>query len=71
MDLVLVDASQEYDYLRSDTEQAMKMLQELRVILWHDYPRAPRVARYIGEIARDIPIYRLAGTCLALYRALS
>ena len=70
MDLILIDASHEYDYVKNDTEQAIKMLRKQGVILWHDYPRAPGVARYVDEIAHHVPVYRLSETSLAMYRAL-
>ena len=70
MDLILIDASHEYDYVKNDTEQAMRMLRKDGVILWHDYPRASGVARCVDEIAHHVPVYRLSATSLAVYRAL-
>jgi len=70
MDLILIDASHEYDYVKNDTGQAMKMLRKPGVILWHDYLRAPGVTRYVDEIAHHVPVYHLSETSLAMYRAL-
>ena len=69
MDLVLVDASHLYDYVKNDTEQAFMMIKQSGVILWHDYPRGRDVARCLDDLASRMPIHHLTGTSLALYRS--
>ncbi len=48
MDLVFVDGSHSYDYVKKDTETALKLLKpEGGIILWHDYG-----SRYWKDLTR-------------------
>jgi predicted O-methyltransferase YrrM len=71
-DLVFVDGSHAYSYIRSDTEKALRMLKPGGILLWHDY-RGPwdekDVYRYLNELRRDYPLVRLNRTSLIAYRA--
>jgi predicted O-methyltransferase YrrM len=69
MDLVFVDASHSYSYVRSDTEAALTMLSETGTIVWDDYTHYAGIHAYLNELAPslDRPIYHLLGTRLALY----
>ena len=69
IDLVYVDASHSYSYVRSDTEAALAMLSETGTIVWDDYTYYPGIYKYLNELAPslDRPIYHLLGTRLALY----
>ncbi len=69
IDFIIIDASHEYNYVKNDTEQAMKMLKKPGVILWHDYPNASGVVQYVEEIAREKQVYLLDDTHLAVYIA--
>ncbi len=53
MDLVFVDGSHSLDYVRSDTENALKMAKPgSGVILWHDYGNEfPDVRQYLDDLA--------------------
>jgi len=65
-DFVLVDAGHEYDYVRSDTENALKLLpSEGGVIVWHDFPNAPGVCTWLEECSTRFPIYHVLNTRLA------
>jgi predicted O-methyltransferase YrrM len=71
-DLIFVDGSHAYSYVRSDTEKALAMLEEGGLILWHDY-RGPHgetrgVYDYLNELSRRLPLVRLANTSLVAYR---
>ena len=69
MDLVFIDASHSYSYVRSDTDAAFGMLSELGMIVWDDYSYYPGVYAYLNEIAPslDRPIFHILGTRLAVY----
>jgi predicted O-methyltransferase YrrM len=68
-DLVFIDASHSYSYVKSDTENALRMLTATGTIAWHDYPAYPGVYAYLNELGRrtDRKIVHLVGTGLAVY----
>jgi predicted O-methyltransferase YrrM len=66
MDFILVDASHEYDYVKSDTENSFRMIRQGGTLIWHDYPNAPGVYKYLNELAADMKIYHLKNTHIAL-----
>lgn len=53
MDLIFIDASHSYSYVKSDTEAALKMLSPEGSILWHDYPSYPGIFLYINDLAAE------------------
>lgn len=54
IDLVFVDGSHAYDYVRNDTQIALKLLREGHgVILWHDYSAWVGVTRALNELSHD------------------
>ena len=69
MDLVYIDASHSYSYVRADTEAALAMLSPTGAIVWDDYTYYPGIYAYLNELAPmlDRPIYHLLGTRLAVY----
>jgi predicted O-methyltransferase YrrM len=70
-DLVFVDGSHAYSYVRSDSERALELVAPGGLVLWHDYagPRhAPGVYRALNELARRIPLVRIEGTTLVAHR---
>jgi predicted O-methyltransferase YrrM len=71
MDIVFVDAGHTYAYIKSDTENALKMVRPGGVVLWHDYMQVlhPDVTRYLYELSHHHEIYHLRSTNLALCRA--
>jgi hypothetical protein len=73
MDVVYVDGAHSYEYVRSDTENALRMLSERGTILWDDYPAWPGVYRHLTDIAPtlDRPLYHILGTRLVMYTRVS
>lgn len=69
MDLVYIDASHSYSYVRADTEAALAMLSPTGTIVWDDYTYYPGIYAYLNELAPalDRPIYHLLGTRLAVH----
>ena len=51
MDMVFVDASHSYSYVKNDTEAALRLLSPTGTILWHDYPTYPGIYAYLNELA--------------------
>jgi hypothetical protein len=72
MDVVHVDGAHSFEYVRSDTERALKMLSERGTILWDDYPGYPGVYQFLTGLAPtlDRPLYHIIGTRLVMYTRL-
>jgi hypothetical protein len=65
-DFVLVDAGHEYDYVKSDTQNALSLLRSSGgLIVWHDFPNAPGVCTWLEEFGKEVPVYHIAETRLA------
>lgn len=69
IDLVFIDGSHSYDYVKSDTESALRMLSERGTIVWDDYPYYPGMYRFLDRLSAtlDRPIFHIVGTRLAIY----
>ncbi len=70
-DLVFVDGSHAFSYVKSDTEKALRMVRPGGLVLWHDYRgprREPGVWRTLNELNRTRDLVHLAGTALVAYR---
>lgn len=70
-DLVFVDGSHAYSYVKSDSEKALRMVRPGGLVLWDDYHgprRAPGVWRALNELSRSHHLVHLAGTTLVAYR---
>lgn len=63
MDLVTVDGSHTYKFVRQDSLNAFRMIRPGGVILWHDFESMRSeygVSRFVDECRRaDLPVYRL------------
>jgi hypothetical protein len=72
-DVVFVDGSHAYSYIRSDTQKALRMVKPGGIVLWHDY-RGKRhitrdVFRFLNELRAEYPLVRLSGTRIVAWRA--
>ena len=67
VDLFFIDGAHSYEYVRSDTLNALKCCHSGSVIAWHDYGRlgVNGVARWVLELARARTIYCIPGGSLA------
>jgi len=72
MDLVFIDGSHSYDYVKSDTEAALRLLSDRGTIVWDDYLYYPGIYRVVTELSPqlDRPIFHIVGTRLAVYSRL-
>jgi hypothetical protein len=72
-DLIFIDGSHAYSYVKSDTEKALSMLKDGGLLLWHDYRPCWKdtadVYRYLNELKSVLPLRRIQGTALVCYRA--
>jgi predicted O-methyltransferase YrrM len=67
MDLVIVDACHMYDYVISDSQNALKLLSDNGAILWHDFANTPDVTTALRRLARRYSLFHIEGTWLALF----
>jgi hypothetical protein len=69
IDLVFIDASHSYSYVKSDTTAALEMLSEQGTIVWDDYTYYPGIFAFLNELAPrlDKPIVHILGTRFAIY----
>lgn len=72
-DLIFVDGSHAYSYVKNDSEKALRMVKPGGIIIWHDYRGRHRgtagVFRHLNELARSLPLVHLRLTTLVAYRA--
>jgi predicted O-methyltransferase YrrM len=64
--LVFVDGSHAYDYVRKDSETAMRLVRPGGVVLWHDYGVWPGVNQALEELEASLGLglVHIAGTSL-------
>lgn len=67
VDLFFIDGAHSYEYVRSDTLNALKCCHPGSVICWHDFGRAGLngVSRWLCELARERAVYAIPGGSLA------
>jgi len=69
--LVFVDGSHAYDYARTDSETALRLVAPGGIVLWHDYGVWDGVTRALEELdaARALGLVNIRGTSLVFWRA--
>jgi len=67
IDLFFIDGAHSYEYVRSDTENALQCVRPGGVIAWHDFGRVGlnEVSKYILELSPRLTIYSVPGGSLA------
>ncbi len=70
VDLFFVDGAHSYDYVRSDTLNAMRCVRPGGVVVWHDYGRLEQsgVTRWLHEFARDHDVYAVPNGSVAYHQ---
>lgn len=73
-DLIFIDGSHAYSYVKSDTDKALRMIKPGGTILWHDYrgerdPDTADVYRYLVELSVSLQLVCFQGTALVAHRA--
>ena len=68
--LVFVDGSHAYEYVRKDSQTAMRLVAKGGIVLWHDYGRWEGVSRALDELEaeRRLGLRHIAGTSLVAWR---
>jgi predicted O-methyltransferase YrrM len=69
IDLIYIDGAHTYQYVQSDTVNALRMLSSTGTIVWDDYATAPGIYEYVTELAPslDRPVFHVFGTRIAVY----
>ena len=71
-DLIFIDGSHAYSYIKSDSEKAFNMIKKGGLILWHDYDGVYRnnkdVYKYLNELGAFKPLYHVKGTTFVVYK---
>jgi predicted O-methyltransferase YrrM len=69
MDLIFIDGSHAHAYVKSDTENAFKMLAPGGVIIWHDYDYIIHrdVFKYLNSLSKQHKVYSIPNTRFAIY----
>ena len=67
---MFVDGSHAYDYVRKDSETAVRLVAKGGTVLWHDYGRWEGVSRALDELEaqRRLGLRQIAGTSLVVWR---
>lgn len=62
-DLVFVDGDHSYEYVKSDSELALRLISSKGVAVWHDYDGTwAGVAKYLRELASIRGLWHINGT---------
>jgi hypothetical protein len=69
--LVFVDGSHAEDYVRADSDTALRLAMPLGMVLWHDYGVWPGVTRALEALqqSRGLGLRHIRGTSLVFWRA--
>jgi len=67
-DLIFIDGSHYYDYVKSDTRNAFGCLAGDGCVVWHDYGMIEDVSRAVDEVASTVSVVAIRGTRLAVGR---
>jgi predicted O-methyltransferase YrrM len=69
IDVVFIDGAHSAAYIKSDTKNALTMVHENSLIIWHDYKYAcPEVVKYLNRMAKKCKLYHIKNTSLVIYR---
>jgi predicted O-methyltransferase YrrM len=69
IDMVYIDGAHTYEYVKSDTANALRVLSPTGMIIWDDYTTGSDVYDHVTQIAAslDHPVFHLFGTRMAIY----
>ena len=67
VDLFFIDGAHSYQYVKSDTENALKCLRKGGLLIWHDYGRVGvnGVSKYLHKLSKEMPVYCVPGSSIA------
>ncbi len=68
IDLVFIDGSHSYAYVKNDTEKIWPALNKGGIMIWHDYtPNWMGVWTYLNELSSRLELKNIAGTTLVVH----
>jgi predicted O-methyltransferase YrrM len=68
VEFVFVDGDHSFEYVKADSENALRMLAPGGLILWHDYSGSwPGVSQYLRQLAGTRTLFHIAETSLVVY----
>jgi predicted O-methyltransferase YrrM len=65
-DVVFIDGCHYYEYVKKDTQNALRYLKADGVVIWHDYGMIRDVSHAVDETAARIEVKAIRGTRLAV-----
>ncbi len=68
VDFVFIDGAHDYESVRKDTENALRIIRPGGIIVWHDYGVWKGVTRCLDELREQFPVVLLKDTTLAYLR---
>ncbi|MCP4672179.1 MAG: class I SAM-dependent methyltransferase [Desulfobacula sp.] len=66
LDLIFIDGNHYYEYVKQDTENALKYINNKGCIIWHDYGEYLDVSNAVDEISGNFNIVAVKNTRLAV-----
>lgn len=67
IDFCFIDGGHSYDCVKSDTENALQIMNTNGIIMWHDFtPNCPGVYRYLSQLSETQHLAHIAGTQLVI-----
>lgn len=68
VDLCFIDGGHSYLHMASDTKNAMSILTDMGVAIWHDYNIQHReIYRFLNELSETYRLFHLEGTRLVIF----
>jgi predicted O-methyltransferase YrrM len=65
-DIIFIDGCHYYEYVKKDTQNAIRYLKSGGLIIWHDYGYLKDVSKVVDETADKIKVEAIQGTRLAV-----
>jgi len=65
-DMIVIDGCHYYEYVRKDTENAMKYLRSGGILVWHDYGMIEDVSKVVDDTAERLKVTAIRGSTLAV-----
>ena len=70
IDLVFVDGGHDYETVKIDSINALRMIKPGGIIVWHDYSRwFPGVRRCLNKLGEELALRQVLGTSLVVYQS--
>jgi predicted O-methyltransferase YrrM len=61
-DFIFIDGCHDLKYVINDSQQALKLIRQGGVILWHDYRMLPEVSKFLDKFSRTRVLFAIEGT---------